>query len=32
LSLGVAIDNLARFTREIADEPSSILRSRKDKK
>jgi len=31
-SLGVAIDNLARFTREIADEPSSILRSRKDKK
>ena len=31
-SLGVAIDNLARFSREIAEEPSSILRSRKDKK
>jgi phospholipid/cholesterol/gamma-HCH transport system substrate-binding protein len=31
-NLGVAIDNLARFSREIADEPSSILRTRKDKK
>lgn len=31
-SLGVAIDNLARFSREIADEPSVILRTRKDKK
>lgn len=31
-NLGVAIENLARFSREIADEPSSILRSRKDKK
>ncbi len=31
-SLGVAIDNLARFTREIADEPSAIIRTRKDKK
>jgi phospholipid/cholesterol/gamma-HCH transport system substrate-binding protein len=31
-SLGVSLDNLARFSREIADEPSVILRSRKDKK
>jgi phospholipid/cholesterol/gamma-HCH transport system substrate-binding protein len=31
-SLGAAIDNLARFSREIAEEPSSILRTRKDKK
>lgn len=31
-NLGVAIENLARFSREIADEPSSILRLRKDKK
>jgi phospholipid/cholesterol/gamma-HCH transport system substrate-binding protein len=31
-SLGVAIDNLARFSREIAEEPSAILRTRKDKK
>jgi len=31
-SLGVAIDNLARFSREIADEPSAIIRARKDKK
>jgi phospholipid/cholesterol/gamma-HCH transport system substrate-binding protein len=31
-SLGEAIDNLARFAREIAEEPSSILRIRKDKK
>jgi len=31
-SLGVAIDNLARFSREIADEPSALLRTRKDKK
>jgi len=31
-SLGVAIENLARFSREIAEEPSSILRTRKDKK
>jgi len=31
-SLGVAIENLARFSREIADEPSAILRTRKDKK
>ena len=31
-SLGVAIENLARFAREIAEEPSAILRSRKDKK
>jgi phospholipid/cholesterol/gamma-HCH transport system substrate-binding protein len=26
------VDNLARFSREIADEPSAILRTRKDKK
>lgn len=31
-SLGVAIENLARFSREIAEEPSAILRIRKDKK
>lgn len=31
-NLGVAIENLARFSREIAEEPSSILRTRKDKK
>ncbi len=31
-SLGVAVENLARFSREIADEPSAILRTRKDKK
>lgn len=31
-SLGVAVDNLARFSREIADEPSALLRTRKDKK
>jgi phospholipid/cholesterol/gamma-HCH transport system substrate-binding protein len=31
-SLGVAIENLARFSREIADEPTAILRTRKDKK
>ena len=31
-NLGIAIENLARFSREIADEPSSILRARKDKK
>jgi phospholipid/cholesterol/gamma-HCH transport system substrate-binding protein len=31
-SLGVAIDNLARFSREIAEEPSALLRTRKDKK
>jgi phospholipid/cholesterol/gamma-HCH transport system substrate-binding protein len=31
-SLGVAIDNLARFSREIAEEPSAMLRTRKDKK
>jgi len=31
-SLGEAIENLARFSREIAEEPSSILRIRKDKK
>ena len=31
-NLGVAVDNLARFSREIADEPSAILRTRKDKK
>jgi phospholipid/cholesterol/gamma-HCH transport system substrate-binding protein len=31
-SLGEAVDNLARFSREIADEPSAILRTRKDKK
>jgi phospholipid/cholesterol/gamma-HCH transport system substrate-binding protein len=31
-SLGVAVENLARFSREIAEEPSSILRTRKDKK
>jgi len=31
-SLGVAIDNLAQFSREIAEEPSAILRTRKDKK
>jgi phospholipid/cholesterol/gamma-HCH transport system substrate-binding protein len=31
-SLGIAIENLARFSREIADEPTAILRTRKDKK
>jgi phospholipid/cholesterol/gamma-HCH transport system substrate-binding protein len=31
-SLGVAVENLARFSREIAEEPSAILRTRKDKK
>ncbi len=31
-SLGEAVENLARFSREIADEPSAILRTRKDKK
>jgi hypothetical protein len=31
-NLGVAVDNLARFSREIADDPSSIVRTRKDKK
>jgi phospholipid/cholesterol/gamma-HCH transport system substrate-binding protein len=31
-SLGVAVENLARFSREIADEPSALLRTRKDKK
>jgi ABC-type transporter Mla subunit MlaD len=31
-SLGEAVDNLARFTREIADEPSALIRTRKDKK
>lgn len=31
-SLGVAVENLARFSREIAEDPSAILRTRKDKK
>lgn len=31
-SLGAAVENLARFSREIADEPSALLRTRKDKK
>ncbi len=31
-SLGVAVENLARFSREIAEDPSVILRTRKDKK
>ncbi|MCX6572164.1 MAG: MlaD family protein [Candidatus Aminicenantes bacterium] len=31
-SLGVAVENLARFSREIADEPSALIRTRKDKK
>jgi phospholipid/cholesterol/gamma-HCH transport system substrate-binding protein len=31
-NLGEAVENLARFSREIADEPSVILRTRKDKK
>ena len=31
-NLGEAVDTLARFSREIADEPSAILRTRKDKK
>lgn len=31
-SLGEAIENLARFSREIAEEPSALVRSRKDKK
>jgi phospholipid/cholesterol/gamma-HCH transport system substrate-binding protein len=31
-NLGDAVENLARFSREIAEEPSSILRTRKDKK
>jgi ABC-type transporter Mla subunit MlaD len=31
-SLGIAVENLARFTREIADEPSALIRTRKDKK
>jgi len=31
-NLGVAVDNLARFSREIAEDPSAIVRTRKDKK
>jgi len=31
-NLGIAIENLSRFSREIAEEPSVILRTRKDKK
>ena len=31
-TLGVAVENLARFSREIADEPSSLIRTRKEKK
>lgn len=31
-SLGSAVENLARFSREIAEDPSSIIRTRKDKK
>jgi len=31
-SLSETIENLSRFTREIADEPTSLLRTRKDKK
>ena len=31
-SLGIAVENLARFSREIAEDPSAILRTRKDKK
>jgi phospholipid/cholesterol/gamma-HCH transport system substrate-binding protein len=31
-SLGVAVENLARFSREIADEPSALIRARKEKK
>ena len=31
-SLGVAVENLARFSREIADEPSALIRTRKEKK
>lgn len=30
--LGAAVDNLAKFSREIAEEPSAILRTRKEKK
>jgi phospholipid/cholesterol/gamma-HCH transport system substrate-binding protein len=31
-NLGAAVDNLARFSREIAEDPSAIIRTRKDKK
>jgi phospholipid/cholesterol/gamma-HCH transport system substrate-binding protein len=31
-SLGVAVENLTQFSRQIAEEPSAILRQRKDKK
>jgi len=31
-SLGIAVENLARFSREIAEDPSAIIRTRKDKK
>jgi len=31
-TLGVAVENLARFSREIADEPSALIRTRKEKK
>ena len=31
-SLGLAVENLASFSREIAEDPSAILRTRKDKK
>ncbi len=31
-ALGVAVENLARFSREISEDPSSLLRTRKDKK
>ena len=30
--LGAALDNLARFTREISEDPTSLIRERKDKK
>ncbi|MGE5741575.1 MAG: MlaD family protein, partial [Candidatus Aminicenantes bacterium RBG_16_66_30] len=31
-NLGIAVENLSRFSREIAEDPSAILRTRKDKK
>ena len=31
-ALGVAVENLARFSREISEDPSALLRTRKEKK
>ncbi len=31
-ALGIAVENLSRFSREISEDPSALLRTRKDKK